>query len=53
MFFYRGPVGSLALAKEWSIGGRNRLGLVSQAPVVIHSLQLKAPPGRAILPETR
>jgi hypothetical protein len=53
MFFYRGPVASLALAKEWSIGGRNRLGLVSQAPIVIHSFQLKAPPGRAMLLETR
>jgi len=48
MFFYRGPVASLALAKEWSIGSRNRLGLVSQASAVIHSFHLRAPPGRAV-----
>jgi hypothetical protein len=49
MFFYRGPVGSLALAKEWSIGSRSRLGLVSLASAVIHRFQLRAPPGRAML----
>ncbi len=49
LFFYRGPVGSLALAKEWSIGSRNRLGLVSQASAVIHSFRLHAPPGRAVV----
>jgi hypothetical protein len=53
MFFYRGPVASLALAKEWSIGGRNRLGLVSQATAVVHSFQLRATAGRAMLLELR
>ncbi len=53
MFFYRGPLASLALAKEWSIGSRNRLGLVSQAGAVIHSFRLRAPPGRAVLLDPR
>jgi hypothetical protein len=47
MFFYRGPVASLALAKEWSLDSRNRLGLVSQASIVIHRFHLRAPPGKA------
>ena len=51
MFFYRGPVASLALAKEWSLGSRNCLGLVSQASVVIHSFRLRAPPGKAKVKE--
>jgi hypothetical protein len=48
MFFYRGQAASLALAKEWSIGSRNRLGLVSQASAVIHSFRLRAAAGRAV-----
>jgi hypothetical protein len=42
VFFYRGPVASLSLAKEWTLSPSRGLGLVSQSDVTIHKWSVVA-----------
>jgi len=41
LVFYRGPTSSLSLHREWTIPSRNSLGLVAQADVVFHRLEVR------------
>ncbi len=42
LVFYRGPAGSLALHKQWTIPTKNTLGLAAEADVVFHRVQVRA-----------
>lgn len=50
LVFYRGPVAALALAKPWSLGPRNCLGLAAQSDVVFHSVKFRPSSPASLVP---
>lgn len=50
LVFYRGPAAALALAKPWSLGPRNCLGLAAQSDVVFHSVKFRPASPASLVP---
>jgi hypothetical protein len=46
LFFYRGPVASLALERQWRVHDARALGLAAQSPVRFHRVRLKVASGQ-------
>lgn len=50
LMFYRGPATALALARLWSLGPRNCLGLAVQSDVVFHSVKFRPSSPASLVP---
>ncbi len=50
LVFYRGPLTGLALARPWSLGPRNCLGLAAQSDAVFHNVKFRPSGPVALVP---